>query len=198
MTMTAENEFHDLIAKLQAWFRAEAAASTLDALMDHFCTDFSMVGIAGQRLDREALAGMFAGGHGARPGLRIEIDALQFIAVPAPLVVLALGQLAAPCAAAVVTVAVTVQLLGPAARLPPLSAIVLPPTVPLTTPPHWEDDGASARTSPLGKVSVNARPVCALTPLAFDSVNVRETGRPFSTEASPNAFVREGLGSMMT
>ncbi|KOE99903.1 DUF4440 domain-containing protein [Stenotrophomonas geniculata] len=88
MTMTAENEFHDLIAKLQAWFRAEAAASTLDALMDHFCTDFSMVGIAGQRLDREALAGMFAGGHGARPGLRIEIDALQFIAVPAPLVML--------------------------------------------------------------------------------------------------------------
>ena len=66
MMMTAENEFHDLIAKLQAWFRAEAAASTLDALMDHFCTDFSMVGIAGQRLDREALAGMFAGGHGAR------------------------------------------------------------------------------------------------------------------------------------
>ncbi|WP_336331300.1 DUF4440 domain-containing protein [Stenotrophomonas maltophilia group sp. Smal12] len=83
MMMTAENEFHDLIAKLQAWFRAEAAASTLDALMDHFCTDFSMVGIAGQRLDREALAGMFAGGHGARPGLRIEVDALQFIAVPA-------------------------------------------------------------------------------------------------------------------
>ncbi|HDS1139431.1 TPA: DUF4440 domain-containing protein [Stenotrophomonas maltophilia] len=88
MTMTAENEFHDLIAKLQAWFRAEAAASTLDALMDHFCADFSMVGIAGQRLDREALAGMFAGGHGARPGLRIEIEAAQFIPVPAPLAML--------------------------------------------------------------------------------------------------------------
>lgn len=88
MDITAEHEVHHLHDKLQAWFRADVGADALEDLMAHFSADFSMVGIAGRRLDRDALAGMFAGGHGARPGLRIEIDALQFIAVPAPLAML--------------------------------------------------------------------------------------------------------------
>ncbi len=56
--------------------------------MAHFCADFSMVGIAGRRLDRKAVQALFAGGHGARPGLRISIDAVQAVEAPSPLAVL--------------------------------------------------------------------------------------------------------------
>lgn len=86
MDMTAEHEIHLLHDKLQAWFRAEIAADALDDLMAHFCADFSMVGIAGRRLDRSAVQALFAGGHGARPGLQIAIEAVQ--AMEAPLAVL--------------------------------------------------------------------------------------------------------------
>ena len=88
MDMTAEHEIHLLHDKLQAWFRAEVAADALDDLMAHFCADFSMVGIAGRRLDRSAVHALFAGGHGARPGLQITIEAVQAVDAPSPLAVL--------------------------------------------------------------------------------------------------------------
>ncbi|CAH0135791.1 DUF4440 domain-containing protein [Stenotrophomonas lactitubi] len=88
MDMTTEHEIHFLHDKLQAWFRAEIAADALDDLMTHFCVDFSMVGIAGRRLDRRAVQALFAGGHGARPGLQIAIEAVQAVDAPSPLAVL--------------------------------------------------------------------------------------------------------------
>lgn len=88
MQHTAEHEIHQLHDTLQAWFRAEVGAEALDDLMAHFCADFSMVGIAGRRLDRQAVQALFVGGHGARPGLRIAIDAVHAIEAPSPLAVL--------------------------------------------------------------------------------------------------------------
>ncbi len=52
MDTTAEHEIHHLHDKLQAWFRADVGADALEDLMAHFSADFSMVGIAGRRLDR--------------------------------------------------------------------------------------------------------------------------------------------------
>lgn len=88
MDTTAEHEIHHLHDKLQAWFRADMRADALEDLMEHFCADFSMVGIAGRRLDRNAVQALFAGGHGARPGLQISIDAVQAVEAPSPLAVL--------------------------------------------------------------------------------------------------------------
>ncbi|KAG1258248.1 hypothetical protein G6F65_015643 [Rhizopus arrhizus] len=88
MDTTAEHEIHRLHDKLQAWFRAEACIDALDDLMAHFCSDFSMVGIAGRRLDRHAVQALFAGTHGARAGLKITIEAVQALEVPSPLAVL--------------------------------------------------------------------------------------------------------------
>lgn len=88
MDTTAEHEIHHLHDKLQAWFRADADADALDDLMMHFCADFSMVGISGRRLDRDAVQALFAGGRGARPGLQIAIEAVQAVDVPLPLAVL--------------------------------------------------------------------------------------------------------------
>ncbi len=88
MDTTAEHEVHHLHDKLQAWFRADAGTDALEDLMAHFCADFSMVGTAGRRLDRQAVQALFVGGHGARPGLRIVIDAAQLIEAPSPLAVL--------------------------------------------------------------------------------------------------------------
>lgn len=88
MDTTAEHEIHHLHDKLQAWFRADVGIDALDDLMAHFCVDFSMVGIAGRRLDRKAVQGLFVGGHGARPGLQISIEAVQAVEAPLPLAVL--------------------------------------------------------------------------------------------------------------
>ncbi|MEN5270117.1 DUF4440 domain-containing protein [Stenotrophomonas sepilia] len=88
MDISAEHEIHLLHDKLQAWFRADVGADALEDLMAHFCADFSMVGIAGRRLDRKAVQALFAGGHGARPGLQISIDAVQAVEAPSPLAVL--------------------------------------------------------------------------------------------------------------
>ena len=88
MDTTAEHEIHHLHDKLQAWFRADVGADALEDLMAHFSADFSMVGIAGRRLDRNAVQALFAGGHGARPGLQISIDAVQAVDAPSPLAVL--------------------------------------------------------------------------------------------------------------
>lgn len=88
MDTTAEHEIHELHDVLQAWFRADVGADALDDLMAHFCADFSMVGISGRRLDRAAVQALFAGGHGARPGLQISIEAVQTVEAPLPLAVL--------------------------------------------------------------------------------------------------------------
>ncbi|WMJ69573.1 DUF4440 domain-containing protein [Stenotrophomonas sp. 24(2023)] len=88
MEHTAEHEIHVLHDKLQAWFRAEVEADALEDLMAHFCADFSMVGVAGRRLDRLAVQALFVGGHGARPGLCIAIEAVQVVEASAPLAVL--------------------------------------------------------------------------------------------------------------
>lgn len=88
MDTTAEHEIHHLHDKLQSWFRADVGADALDDLMTHFCADFSMAGIAGRRLDRDAVQALFAGAHGARPGLQIAIEAVQSVDAPLPLAVL--------------------------------------------------------------------------------------------------------------
>lgn len=88
MDTTAEHEIHHLHDKLQAWFRADVGADALDDLMTHFCADFSMVGISGRRLDRDAVQALFASAHGARPGLQIAIEAVQTVSAPLPLAVL--------------------------------------------------------------------------------------------------------------
>ncbi|HDS1581405.1 TPA: DUF4440 domain-containing protein [Stenotrophomonas maltophilia] len=88
MDTTAEHEIHHLHERLQAWFRAEIGADALDDLMAHFCADFSMVGIAGRRLQREAVRALFAGAHGARKGLQITLEDMQAVAAPLPLAVL--------------------------------------------------------------------------------------------------------------
>lgn len=88
MDITAEHEVHHLHDKLQAWFRADVGADALEDLMAHFSTDFSMVGIAGRRLDRDAVKALFVGGHGARAGLQISIEAVQAVDAPSPLAVL--------------------------------------------------------------------------------------------------------------
>ncbi|WP_459046950.1 DUF4440 domain-containing protein [Stenotrophomonas sp. PSU_St99] len=88
MDITAEHEVHHLHDKLQAWFRADVGVDALEDLMAHFSADFSMVGIAGRRLDRDAVKALFVGGHGARAGLQISIEALQAVDAPSPLAVL--------------------------------------------------------------------------------------------------------------
>lgn len=88
MDTTAEHEIHHLHDKLEAWFRADVGADALDDLMAHFCVDFSMAGIAGRRLDRDAVQALFVGGHGARAGLQISIEAVQAVDAPSPLAVL--------------------------------------------------------------------------------------------------------------
>lgn len=70
---------HLLHEQIEDWFNARTPATALEPLMAHFSTDFSMVGMAGMRLDRNAVRGFFAGAHGSRPGLRIHVDALAWL-----------------------------------------------------------------------------------------------------------------------
>ncbi|MBA0227956.1 DUF4440 domain-containing protein [Stenotrophomonas maltophilia] len=88
MDISAEHEIHLLHDKLQAWFRADVGTDALEDLMAHFSADFSMVGIAGRRMDRKAVQALFVGGHGAGPGLLISIQAVQAVEAPSPLAVL--------------------------------------------------------------------------------------------------------------
>jgi hypothetical protein len=81
MDTTAEHEIHHLHDKLQAWFRADVGADALEDLMAHFCADFSMVGIAGRRLDGSR-AGTVRGWSWRAPGLQISIDAVQAVEAP--------------------------------------------------------------------------------------------------------------------
>ncbi|MEG2805190.1 DUF4440 domain-containing protein [Stenotrophomonas sp.] len=85
---SALHEIHALHVLIEDWFNARIPACALDTLMAPFSDDFSMVGIAGQRLDRDAVQALFAGSHGARPGLVIAIEAVQATALPSPFALL--------------------------------------------------------------------------------------------------------------
>ena len=63
---SALHEIHALHVLIEDWFNARIPVSALDTLMARFTDDFSMVGVAGQRLDRDAVQALFAGSHGAR------------------------------------------------------------------------------------------------------------------------------------
>lgn len=104
--------------------------------------------------------------------------------------------MAGPCVSAVVTCAVTVQLLGPAASLPPLKLILLP-SVTETLPSHWETAGVPASTRPPGRVSAKASPVCAAASAGFVSVKVSVKVSPFFTEPAENFLVSDGFSSVI-
>jgi hypothetical protein len=85
---SALHEIHALHVLIEDWFNARIPVSALDTLMTRFSEDFSMVGVAGQRLDRDAVRALFAGSHGARRGLVIAIESVQATALPSPLALL--------------------------------------------------------------------------------------------------------------
>ncbi len=85
---SALHEIHALHVLIEDWFNARIPVSALDTLMARFSEDFSMVGVAGQRLDRNAVQALFAGSHGARPGLVIAIESVQATTLPTPLAML--------------------------------------------------------------------------------------------------------------
>lgn len=85
---SALDEIHALHVLIEDWFNARIPVSALDTLMARFSDDFSMVGVAGQRLDRDAVQALFAGSHGARAGLVIAIEAVQATTLPSPLALL--------------------------------------------------------------------------------------------------------------
>jgi len=85
---SALHEIHALHVLIEDWFNARIPVSALDTLMARFSEDFSMVGVAGQRLDRDAVQALFAGSHGARPGLVIAIESVQATTLPSPLAML--------------------------------------------------------------------------------------------------------------
>ncbi|HAI46477.1 MAG TPA: DUF4440 domain-containing protein [Stenotrophomonas sp.] len=85
---SALDEIHALHVLIEDWLNARIPVSALDTLMARFSDDFSMVGVAGQRLDRDAVQALFAGSHGARPGLVIAIEAVQATTLPSPLALL--------------------------------------------------------------------------------------------------------------
>lgn len=78
----AFEEVRVLHVLIEDWFNARLPMAALATLLARFNADFSMVGIAGRRLDMPALTGFFGAAHGGRKGLRITIDALAFIALP--------------------------------------------------------------------------------------------------------------------
>ncbi len=84
----AFNEIHDLHVLIEDWFTGRSPVAALDTLLARFSEDFSMVGIAGRRLDRHAVRALFAAAHGARPGLVIIVEDIQAIPIPGPLAVL--------------------------------------------------------------------------------------------------------------
>lgn len=78
----AHEEVRVLHVLIEDWFNARVPATALDTLLARFGDDFSMVGIAGVRMDKATVAGFFAAMHGGRRGLRIEVDDLACTALP--------------------------------------------------------------------------------------------------------------------
>ncbi len=79
--LAAFDEVRALHVLIEDWFNARLPVDALDTLLARFTDDFSMVGISGVRLDKPALARFFAAMHGGRPGLRIALDDVAFLAV---------------------------------------------------------------------------------------------------------------------
>lgn len=82
LSAAAFDEVRVLHVLIEDWFNARLPATALETLLGRFDEDFSMVGIAGRRVDKAALAGFFAAAHGSRSGLRIEVDALTCSVLP--------------------------------------------------------------------------------------------------------------------
>lgn len=78
----AFDEVRVLHVLIEDWFNARLPATALDTLLQRFDKDFSMVGIAGRRVDRAALATFFAAAHGSRAGLRIAVEQLTCSVLP--------------------------------------------------------------------------------------------------------------------
>lgn len=73
-------EVVDAHVDIEQWLSGRAGPARLGALLARFSPHFSMVTLPGAACDRAALDTLFSQGHGKRPGLRIEIDALSEIA----------------------------------------------------------------------------------------------------------------------
>jgi len=82
--MTLSNPFFqeviDAHVDIEQWLSGRAEPGRLAVLLARFSPHFSMVTLPGAVLDRAGVDALFSSGHGRRPGLRIEIDALQEIA----------------------------------------------------------------------------------------------------------------------
>jgi len=69
---------HDLIA---SWLGdANSSQTTCDQLLGRFSPQFSMVTLSGHMLDFEKLCGFFQSQHGAKNGLKIEIEDMKLVA----------------------------------------------------------------------------------------------------------------------
>ena len=78
----AFDEVRVLHVLIEDWFNARLPATALASLLERFDEDFSMVGIAGRRVDKTALATFFAAAHGSRRGLRIALASLACSVLP--------------------------------------------------------------------------------------------------------------------
>ncbi|PCE33904.1 DUF4440 domain-containing protein [Burkholderia ubonensis] len=72
-------EVVDAHVDIECWLSGDAEPGRLRSLLARFSPAFSMVALTGTLLDHAGVEALFARGHGARPGLRIEIDALTDI-----------------------------------------------------------------------------------------------------------------------
>ncbi|KWK21700.1 hypothetical protein WT77_19860 [Burkholderia stagnalis] len=77
-------EVVDAHVDIEQWLSGRAAggrpAPLLARLLARFSPRFTMITLQGAAIDFAGVDALFSQGHGARPGLRIEIDALQVIA----------------------------------------------------------------------------------------------------------------------
>lgn len=74
-------EVVDTVVDIECWLSGRAAPERLAALMARFSPGFSMIAMSGAVLDYAGVDALFSNGHGARPGLAIEIDELRGLAV---------------------------------------------------------------------------------------------------------------------
>ena len=70
-------EVVDTIADIECWLSGRAGPERLATLMARFSPGFSMITMSGTVLDYAGVDALFSHGHGARPGLVIDIDELR-------------------------------------------------------------------------------------------------------------------------
>ncbi|MBN3821825.1 DUF4440 domain-containing protein, partial [Paraburkholderia sp. Se-20369] len=77
-------EVVDTCVDIEQWLSGRAAhgplAPVLAQLLARFSPQFTMITLQGAAIELAGVDALFSQGHGVRPGLRIEIDALQVIA----------------------------------------------------------------------------------------------------------------------